>query len=245
MPLLEEMEQQGAFLFRYRSFLPTLMLLPGWVVFILAVQDGYIPEIFNYFCFGVSLLGLILRISTVGFTPKNTSGRNTKEQIAEELNITGMYSTVRHPLYMGNFLMWVGIAMLTHTLLFIIFFIAIYWIYYERIMITEEQFLRRKFNGTYELWASQTPLFIPSLRKYVPPKYPFSLKKIARREVNGLLNVFIVFSLFECIRYYTLNKTFGFGNTFWIYGTGTSSCLYLLLKLLLSYTNYIDDPERI
>ena len=56
---------------------------------------------------GVSLLGEAIRIFTVGYAPRNTSGRNTiTGQIADELNVTGIYSQLRHPLYLGNFLMW-------------------------------------------------------------------------------------------------------------------------------------------
>ena len=34
---------------------------------------------------------------------KNTSGRNTHDQVADSLNTSGIYSIVRHPLYVGNF----------------------------------------------------------------------------------------------------------------------------------------------
>lgn len=52
----------------------------------------------------VGLFGFLIRIYTIGFTPKNTLGRNTKEeQIAGELNTKGLYSLTRNPLYVGNF----------------------------------------------------------------------------------------------------------------------------------------------
>jgi len=83
-------------------------------------------------------LGLFIRAYAVGHTPANTSGRNTKEQLADELNTTGIYSMVRHPLYLGNFFMWLGAAVLTKNGWFIVAFILLYWIYYERIMFAEE-----------------------------------------------------------------------------------------------------------
>lgn len=109
MALKEDFEQQGNWLFRYRSFLPIGILLIGLMVFIhstlvhhaLVCTDTYYEFIFLM----VSLLGLGIRIYTVGYTPKNTSGRNTAEgQVADTLNTTGIYSIVRHPLYLGNFL---------------------------------------------------------------------------------------------------------------------------------------------
>ena len=54
----------------------------------------------------------MIRIYTVGTTPAGTSGRNRDKQIAEKLNKTGVYSIIRHPLYLGNLLIWLGVAFL-------------------------------------------------------------------------------------------------------------------------------------
>jgi len=102
----------------------------------------------------ISLCGLAIRVYTVGHTPANTSGRNTAGQLAESLNTTGIYSLVRHPLYLGNFFMWLGVALLIANFWFVIAFVFAYWIYYERIMFAEEQFLRTKFGPTYVEWAN-------------------------------------------------------------------------------------------
>ncbi|MGB8874133.1 MAG: hypothetical protein WCC75_12145, partial [Desulfobaccales bacterium] len=45
-----------------------------------------------------------------GLPPRGTSGRNTQGQVAETLNTTGIYSLVRNPLYLGNFLIWLGLS---------------------------------------------------------------------------------------------------------------------------------------
>ena len=172
MALQEELKTQGDFLFKNRSHLPLIILVIGLSVFIHSeyhkneITDNSIPELFNYISLGISLFGLYIRVSTVAHTPINTSGRNTKKgQIAEELNTTGIYSIVRHPLYLGNFFMWLGVAMLTENTWFVIAFILFYTIYYERIMYAEDSFLRQKFGNTYLDWAKKTPAFIPSLCK--------------------------------------------------------------------------------
>ncbi len=111
---------------------------------------------------GVSLFGEAIRIYTVGFAPENTSGRNTEAgQIADELNMTGIYSLVRHPLYVGNFFMWLGPVLFLRSVVFAVFFVLVYWLYYERIMFAEEQFLRRKFGETYDKWSEKVSAFIP------------------------------------------------------------------------------------
>lgn len=151
MAMKNEMEKQGVWLFRFRGTLPLIILVLGVCEYIITRIDNptYVingassPQLIHYeiLCFVVSLLGLAVRAFTVGYTPANTSGRNVAEQVADQLNTTGLYSVVRNPLYVGNFLMWLGIAMLTMNLWFIISFILLFWVYYERIIFAEEQFL--------------------------------------------------------------------------------------------------------
>ena len=69
------------------------------------------------------------------------------------------------------------IAMLTQNLWFILFFIVAYWLYYERIMIAEEQFLTKKFGDRYTGWASVTPAFVFNFKLWKKNEIPFSLKK--------------------------------------------------------------------
>ena len=87
-----EMQSQGNVLFRWRSYLPIIILLGGLAVYIntqLDVKAGIresLPFSFDLICLGVASLGLLIRIYTVGHTPKNTSGRNTAEgQVADEV----------------------------------------------------------------------------------------------------------------------------------------------------------------
>jgi len=206
MALQEELEKQGNWLFRYRSILPIVILLIGTVI---NLQTEFHPENFilkqtpyevyyEISCLLVSLLGLGIRVYTVGHTLDWTSGRNTAEgQVAIALNTTGIYSTVRHPLYLGNFFMWLGPALLNGQIWFIASFCLFYWIYYERIMFAEEQFLRGKFKEEYTNWAQNVPAFIPSFKNFVKPKIGFSWMKVIRNEKNGLLSVFLIFSAFD------------------------------------------------
>src|SRR5690242_16211615 len=168
MALQEELEKQGQWLFKHRGKIPLVILLIGTILYLRteAYPETFVLENTPYepyyesLCLLVSLFGLVIRIYTVGHTPKNTSGRNTDEgQVAEVLNTTGSYSMVRHPLYLGNFFMWLGPAMLTGQFWFIIAFCFFYWIYYERIMFAEEQFLRNKFQGQFTEWAQRVPAF--------------------------------------------------------------------------------------
>jgi protein-S-isoprenylcysteine O-methyltransferase Ste14 len=200
MALIEEMQKQGNFLFRNRSFLPVPLLIIG-IAFHLYVHlfaETDLPDNYFYFiCFGVSFIGLIIRSITIGYTPKNTSGRNTKQQVADNVNTTGIYSIVRHPLYLGNFFMWLGLAMVTYSFWFTLTFVLVYWVYYERIMFAEEAFLRGKFGDNYINWAAGIPAFIPNFRLWEPAPVFFSFKNVLKRETTGLFLMVTLFFVFE------------------------------------------------
>ncbi|MCH1471206.1 MAG: hypothetical protein L7T85_01355 [Flavobacteriaceae bacterium] len=158
MALKEQLKQQGDYLFKNRSFLPLI-----FIAFALAIKGYYIvntplnsptvamfTDFMNSISIYVGLFGLIVRIYTVGYTPKNTSGRNTKEgQVANELNTKGLYSTTPNPLYLGNFFMWMGVILYINVAWLFLLFIFVFWMYYERIIYAEEVFLRKKFGNTY------------------------------------------------------------------------------------------------
>ncbi|WP_375581094.1 isoprenylcysteine carboxylmethyltransferase family protein [Marivirga tractuosa] len=250
MALQEEFEQQGVWLFKYRGTLPVIILFIGMAIYVYAalnpelfiIQDPQIKNYFLIFCIAVSLFGQYIRAYTVGHTPKNTSGRNTGEQVADSLNTTGIYSTVRHPLYVGNFFMWLGPALVTENIWFIVAFILFYWVYYERIMFAEEQFLRRKFKEVYTSWAEKTPAFIPSFKNFVKPNLAFSWKKVLKKEKNGFAAIFIIFCAFD-VTAELLKGTQNF-NVYLIIAAAISVLLYLILKALKKSSLLRLDADR-
>lgn len=246
MALKEEFEQQGNWLFRYRSFLPIAIVLIGLAVFIETIlrkiSMSYCDVYFEFICLMISMLGLGIRIYTVGYTPKNTSGRNTKEgQVADTLNTTGIYSIVRHPLYLGNFFMWLGPAVFTQNIWFVAAFILFYWLYYERIMYAEEQFLERKFGSQYTSWAKEVPPFIPDFKKFKKADLTFSLKKILKKEKNGLLAIFLIFTVFDNIGEYIGGHSDY--NYIYLVGFILTLLLYVVLKIIKTRTRYLEESR--
>jgi len=202
MPLEEHFRATGTWLFRWRSFIPLFMVV-GIAISLYDFQYFMgrfeYQEIWEVACLVVSFTGLAVRVFTVGHTPKYTSGRNTSEQIAAELNTTGMYSMLRHPLYLGNFLIWLGILMVVHNLWLTTTFCLAFFVYYERIMIAEEHFLREKFGASFLEWASQTPAFFPTFANRTPPNLPFSLATVLRREYTALFGIVGGFFLLQML----------------------------------------------
>jgi protein-S-isoprenylcysteine O-methyltransferase Ste14 len=252
MAMLEEMERQGNWLFRYRSYLPILLLFGAIGLYALNeitpnssfIENKPYEIYYERICLFISLFGLGIRIYAVGHTPAQTSGRNTKEQLAECLNTTGIYSRVRHPLYLGIFFIWLGLAMMTANIWFILFYVLAFWLYYERIMIAEEQFLRNKFGKDYEEWAENTPAFIPSFKKkqFHKPLYRFSWKKVLKKEKNGLAAIFLIFALYNLVEILVDKKPqIDYTIIFLCLLTGV---LYLTLKIIKYRTNMLFEEGR-
>jgi hypothetical protein len=148
-------------------------------------------------CLSIAFIGLAIRVMTVGFAPAGTSGRNTKIQAAEQLNTTGMYSVVRHPLYLGNLVITTGVVLFFRSWWFVLLVLAVFIIYYERIMLAEEQYLQKKFGKIFNDWASKTPAILlkPSLWKR--PEMAFCWRTAIRREYHGFFAIIAVFTLIE------------------------------------------------
>jgi protein-S-isoprenylcysteine O-methyltransferase Ste14 len=202
MALRNELEKSGSWLFRHRSFLP-LLCLP---LFAASLTDYHylensrqINEWWQILCLLISVAGLAVRVITVGRAPGGTSGRNTQVQIAFSLSTTGMYSVVRHPLYLGNYLITLGYTMVFHLWWLVCVVSCLYALYYERIMMAEEAFLRQQFGKNFEEWAAATPAFIPRMTGWKPAALPFSWRTVLEREYNAFFQIVAVFFLLDSL----------------------------------------------
>jgi protein-S-isoprenylcysteine O-methyltransferase Ste14 len=201
MTIHKQLEKQGNWLFRWRSYLP-LLILP---ILLAALNESESLErvlgvsnlFWEIFCLLLSFVGLAIRCLTIGYVPKGTSGRNTKRQIAEVLNTTGMYSIVRHPLYLGNFIIFLGIVLFVQVWWFVLISVLAFWLYYERIIFAEEQFLQEKYGVLFLKWAEKTPLFLPKFRNWQKPALPFSSTNVLKREYTAFFLITTYFSVID------------------------------------------------
>jgi protein-S-isoprenylcysteine O-methyltransferase Ste14 len=246
MAFIHSFESEGNWLFKHRGPLPV-------VLFILALPAIYITDYssmtvrfictMNVLAVAVCVLGFIIRAYTIGTTPKGTSGRNTQEQVAEQLNSTGIYSIVRHPLYLGNYLMWIGIVLFTKNIGFVIIVSLLFWIYYERIMFAEERFLERKFGDAYLNWSLKAPAFIPKFLQFKKSNLPFSLKSVLRREYSGVLATVIGFVYVELMINGIHYNEWRISRTS-MYVLITTAVVVLILRTIKHSTHLLDEEGR-
>jgi protein-S-isoprenylcysteine O-methyltransferase Ste14 len=211
MALIHSFEKGGNTLFKYRGQIPVALFLLAIPVLYVTDYTGISETevtIYSLIAVFFSLLGLFVRIIAIGTTPKGTSGRNTDSQVAESLNTKGIYSTIRHPLYLGNYLMWIGIVIFTFNIYFVLIVSLFFWIYYERIMFAEERFLERKFGDAYLEWSKKVPAFLPSFRNHIKKNIPFSAKSVLKREYSGLAATAIGFAFVDVLRIYFISGLF-------------------------------------
>ncbi|MEI8224583.1 MAG: isoprenylcysteine carboxylmethyltransferase family protein [Bacteroidota bacterium] len=245
MALVHEFENSGNWLFKRRSWLPVFLIVGGIVMMYLGNRQAILFDMRDELIFlVVSLFGEVIRIFTVGFAPKNTSGRNTVNgQIADELNVTGIYSIMRHPLYVGNFFMWLGPVLFLRSVEVTLFFTLIYWLYYERIMFAEEQFLRRKFGEIYDKWSENVSSFIPYSFKYIRSKLPFSVRNVLKREYNSFVNIFVIFTLLDIFRNYFLSERIYLTNM-WIYLFVSAFVIWIVVRIIHKRTRWLEVEGR-
>lgn len=225
----------GNFLFRYRGEIPVLFLVIGLVVRYNHYAAGNLYDsTYDYACLGISLVGFCFRIHAVGYSPRGTSGRNTRRQLATNINMTGLYSIVRHPLYLANFVIWLPIALLSYSSLFCIAFLIFFVAFYTQIIKVEEAYLSRKFGRLYEDWKSVTPAFIPNFTLYSKSYMAFNWKKVLRKEKNGLAAIFTTYFFFQVAHAVGSHQSiiiFLNDNMFWIGMFLISILNYLILKV--------------
>jgi protein-S-isoprenylcysteine O-methyltransferase Ste14 len=253
MLLKDRLARQGNVLFRWRSYLP-LMLIPLMLVGL--PQSGTLERVFGSaaetawdgFAALLACLGVVGRVATVGFVPAGTSGRNVHGQRADALNTTGLYSVVRNPLYLGNLTILTAFALET----------MVWWIaplaavagllYYERIVYAEEGFLAEKYGRAYSDWAAVTPAFVPDFSRWRRPALPFCWRTALRREYHGLLVVVGGLTAIE-----VLTDIIGEGETpmqwaahegGWVWFFAIGMLLYASLRTIRKRTSWLAAPER-
>ncbi len=239
-------ERLGAWLFRYRSYLPPLLL----VILGLALVDGRghrtAPGLdARFLALGLipTAIGFAIRAFVVGTAPKGTSGRSTVVQVAETLNTSGLYSVVRHPLYLGNFLLWIGLATTTGVWWAPPVIALAFILIYRPIVATEEAFLARAFGGQFAEWAAVTPGFVPNVRRWRPPGLPFVLTIVLRQEYYGFFTVVLFLVILELTATITSGGGLRLGRA-WVVVLAVTSIAAGLFRWLQRNTSVLDVDGR-
>ncbi|MBI4252547.1 MAG: hypothetical protein HY618_08815 [Candidatus Tectomicrobia bacterium] len=191
-------------MYRWRGYLPLLMApvrVLGFWNFRSPEGSHFFDTLLELVCLGISMTGLLIRFLVMGYSPKGSSyvGRSTVHLKEGSLKTTGMYSLCRNPLYLGNFLMALGVFLFPRSLVVVVVYVSAFWLYYERLILGEEEFLARLFGQEYLRWTERTSLIIPRFSNWVKPEDPFSWRKALRREYKRIFGVVAIMTVFEFV----------------------------------------------
>jgi protein-S-isoprenylcysteine O-methyltransferase Ste14 len=149
----------GNFIFHYRNGLFPIVYL----LLIFKVQpvfsNDYVAALWG---FAVALSGQILRAATIGLDYIKRGGKG-RQVYADRLVTGGIFAHSRNPLYLGNFIIILGVGIASNSLLFLASAIPFFLFSYAAIIAAEENFLRKKFGKEFEAYCARVNRIFPHL----------------------------------------------------------------------------------
>jgi protein-S-isoprenylcysteine O-methyltransferase Ste14 len=133
--------------------------------------------------FAVAMSGQLLRAAVIGFAYITRGGRNRRIH-ADSLVQEGIFAHSRNPLYLGNILIVVGLAIVHGSPWFYLVGIPFFVFAYLAIVSAEEDYLTRRFGRAYEEYCRRVNRFVPSMRglRSTLEHMTFDWKKVVRKE---------------------------------------------------------------
>lgn len=120
-----------------------------------------LSDFFNYTGLLLFHLGMLVRFVAVR-TLKRQFSLYVTIQENHQLITTGIYSQIRHPIYLGGLLTLAGFVLLFPTLLGFLF-IFFYFMLLGHRMVQEEKLMLKHFGSVYEEYISKSYRLIPHI----------------------------------------------------------------------------------
>ncbi len=149
----------GNFWFHWRNFLFPLafplVFLPGPRLFASPLTAALLG-------FFVAALGQLVRGATIGFKYVIRGGRN-RRVYAKDLVTDGLYRHSRNPMYVGNLLILLGVAIASNSWDCVAVAVPLFTFIYVAIIAAEEHYLRGKFGAAFDAYCRDVPRWLPRL----------------------------------------------------------------------------------
>jgi protein-S-isoprenylcysteine O-methyltransferase Ste14 len=121
-------------------------------------------------------------------------GRKNKSVIR-----SGPFSVVRNPLYVFSFLATLGIGLQSGMWTVAIILALSYALYYPFVVKKEEDFLKHKFDESYDVYLKEVPRWFPNFALWKEPEETECKPKFIRRTMADAAVFFIPFPAFTII----------------------------------------------
>ena len=138
--------------------------------------------------FLIAAAGQALRITVIGFAYIQRGGAN-KQLSAPKLVCEGFYAHCRNPMYVGDFLLFLGLAVIYNSALVYCVALPIVATVLVAMVSAEETFLRDRFGAEYEAYCRRVNRFIPRLRglRDTTRDMRFDWRRVLRKEYGTTL----------------------------------------------------------
>ena len=179
--------QIGAVLFRHRGWLPLLFLgIP-------LVFPGSTSPFRWEVGLALIIIGEAVRLAGVAAAGSVTRRRSRNVQ---RLVIYGIFAWVRNPLYVGNFLIWMGFVTISGVLWFLPAAVLLFAVEYELIVRYEEGVLETIFGRDYLDYKHNTSRWIPKPPKGEVPPGEYHWGEAFRSEISTFLQYAVLILAF-------------------------------------------------
>jgi protein-S-isoprenylcysteine O-methyltransferase Ste14 len=145
----------------------------------------------------VGAIGLWIRARAAGHLHKQ-----------EILTVTGPYAYTRNPLYLGSFILVVGVAVATRSVASALILFSYFALFYSLVMKREERELDQRHGNAFQEYARTVPLFFPRL---TPAKLStegpgaFSIEQYKKnREYRAFFGFLLLLLVFVVIWFFRL-----------------------------------------
>ena len=180
----------GEWFFRQRSWTPIPFILVLLFVGVHQSDDRttWVPGLF------LLLVGEGMRLWGVAVVGKES---RTRGGGVERLATSGPYAYVRNPLYVGNFLLTLGITCISELLWLLPAVILLFIVQYVPIVLWEESVLAARFGTPYTAYCRAVPRWWPRWRRpplssEAPPRYQWRAAFWSERSTFGALALLLI-----------------------------------------------------
>lgn len=179
----------GNFFFRYRNAIGPFAFLAAIVVGEPTYPFGR-PDLdlmLDAAGVVVALAGEALRILTIGYEYIERGGRNRRVH-ASTLIQGGVFAHCRNPLYVGNLLLAIGIALVVNSIVFYVAVLPLVALVYLSIVAAEEDFLRATFGNEYVAYCRRVNRWVPRWKgwRQSTANMTFNWRRVLVKEYNTI-----------------------------------------------------------
>jgi protein-S-isoprenylcysteine O-methyltransferase Ste14 len=136
-----------------------VIFLIVWIAdsFVFKYSTFLIQYVSNYIRVPIALIVLVIS-GLLAWTGLKIVFGETREE--PQVITTGVFSIVRHPIYLSSILLYFGFILLSLSLLSVLVWILII-VFYYMISRYEEKLLTQRFESAYEEYKKKVPILLP------------------------------------------------------------------------------------